>query len=58
MADYYYETRRHDKWLRRHAKENKVSYFLARCLVVLSVTPFATPTNSNYGRVIEDTAVT
>lgn len=25
MADYYYEARKHDKWLRRHAKENKVS---------------------------------
>lgn len=24
MADYYYEARKHDKWLRKHAKENKV----------------------------------
>lgn len=24
MADYYYEARKHDKLLRRHAKENKV----------------------------------
>ncbi|CAM9515914.1 unnamed protein product, partial [Discosporangium mesarthrocarpum] len=23
MADYYHEARKHDKWLRRHAKENK-----------------------------------
>ncbi|CAM9397538.1 unnamed protein product, partial [Hapterophycus canaliculatus] len=23
MADYYYEARKHDKWLRKHAKENK-----------------------------------
>lgn len=26
MADYYYEARKHDKWLRKHAKENKVCF--------------------------------